>query len=449
MTPKQSVSTDPDLFRSRLDQIINMDRPLIRAAEKIDWNAFEREFGSLYHESLGRPGLPTRLMVGLTYLSRMYDLSDEAVVERWLDNPYWQYICGFEHFQHDFPLDPSSLVRWRKRIGEEGVEFLLKQTVEAAKRAGKLNKRDMAKVNVDTTVQEKAIRFPTDARLYHRMIERLVKLAKAQGVPLRQSYKRVSKKALLKQSGYAHARQMKRARRETKKLKTMLGRVYRDIRRKVTEPDGELTEYLHRAERLLAQQRTDKNKLYSVHEPDVECIAKGKAHKRFEFGCKAGIVTTSRRNWVVGVQAFHGNPYDGHTLAASLEQMECLTGWTAGAAYTDRGYRGHGYEGETAVHVVDHRKKRVSKSEKRWRKRRAAIEPVIGHLKSDHRMLRNMLKGKIGDNINAMLAGCGFNLRKLVRILLRLLWKALFQLFSQQKPTICLRLDEHPLIHAA
>lgn len=420
MTPKQPVSSDPDLFRSRLEQIIDLDRPLVRVAERIDWAACDREFGALYHESQGRPGLPTRLMVGLTYLSRIYDLSDEEVVECWLDNPYWQYFCGFDYFQHDYPLDPSSLVRWRKRIGEQGVEFLLQQTIETAKHAGKLNKQDMSRVNVDTTVQEKAIRFPTDARLYHRMRERLVKLAQARGVKLRQSYKRVAKKALLKQGRYAYARQMKRAARETKKLKTMLGRVQRDIVRKAPAPDPELAKYLGLAARLFAQQRTDKNKLYSVHEPDVECIAKGKAHKRYEFGCKVGVVTTSRRNWVVGAQAFHTNPYDGHTLADSLAQMERLTGWEAGTAYADLGYRGHGYTGQTSVDVVDHRKKRVSKSEKKWRKRRAAIEPVIGHLKTDHRMLRNMLKGKEGDNLNVMLAGCGFNLRKLVQVLLRL-----------------------------
>lgn len=426
MLPKRPDFSDPELFRSRLDQIIDMDRPLIRLSEQIDWSAFEEEFGSLYHEKRGRPGLPIRLLVGLTYLSRLYNLSDEAVVEQWLDNPYWQYFCGFEYFQHVYPLDPSSLVRWRKRIGEKGIEFLLQQTIATARDAGELNKRDMAKVNVDTTVQEKAIRFPTDARLYHRMLECLVKAAKAEGVQLRQSYKRVSKKALVKQGRYGHARQMKRARKQTKSLKTMLGRVIRDIRRKAASPSVVLEELLQRAERLHAQARNDKNKLYSVHEPDVECIAKGKAHKRYEFGCKVGVVTTSRRNWVIGLQALHGNPYDGHTLASTLEQAQRLIGWTAGEAYVDQGYRGHGYDGPTTIHVVDPRKKRLSKSEKRWRKRRAAIEPIIGHLKSDHRMLRNQLKGIIGDNINAMLAGCGFNLRKLVQIFLRPFWEWLF-----------------------
>lgn len=266
-------------------------------------------------------------------------------------------------------MDPSSLVRWRKRIEEKGVEFLLQQTIATAKDAGKLNKRDMA----------------------------------AEGVQLRQSYKRVSKKALVMQGRYARARQMKRARKQTKRLKTMLGRVIRDIRRKAPAPGVALEELLERAERLHAQQRSDKNKLYSVHEPDVECIAKGKAHKRSEFGCKVGVV----RNWVIGVQALHDNPYDGHTLSSSLEQAERLIGWTAGEAYVDQGYRGHGYAGSTTIHVVDHRKKRLSKSEKRWRKRRAAIEPIIGHLKSDHRMLRNQLKGIMGDQINAMLAGVG------------------------------------------
>ena len=415
----KTTLTEADLFRSHLEQMINLSHPLIRLSRQIDWKSFEDRFGCLYEEKQGRPGLPIRLMVGLTYLSRMHDLSDEAVVEMWLENPYWQYFCGYEHFQHDFPLDPSSLVRWRKRIGEEGIEFLLKQTLIAAKRSGKLKNHHLNKVNIDTTVQEKNIRFPTDGRLYHRMLERLVKAAKDRGIRLRQSYVRVSKIALFMQSRYARARQMKRAAKQTRKLKTFLGRVYRDVVRKMDDyPDDDLLRLISLSGRLLKQERSDQNKLYSIHEPDVECIAKGKAHKKYEFGCKASIATTSRDNWAIGALALHGAPYDGHTLNNVLDQVKRLTGLQPKEAYCDQGYRGHGYKGETTVHVVDRKRKRFTRSEKRWRKRRAAIEPVIGHLKEEHRLNRNRLKGKEGDRMNVLLAACGWNLRKLLRILL-------------------------------
>lgn len=420
MTPKQTVSA-ADLFRSHLEQVIDLEHPLAKLSRQIDWTVFEHKFGSLYTPDFGRPGLPIRLMVGLTFLSRMYDLSDEAVVAGWVENPYWQYFCGFEYFQHQFPLDPSSLVRWRKRIGREGVEFLLQQTVVTAKRNGQLKEHHLNKINVDTTVQEKNIAFPTDAKLYNRLRERLVKEAHKAHIDLRQSYERVGPKALAKQAGYAHAQQFKRAAKQTRSLKTFLNRVVRDIRRKCAEPTGRLAELLTLADRLLAQEKTSSNKVYSVHAPEVECIAKGKARKRYEFGCKVSVATTSRDNWVIGVQALHGNPYDGHTLSGMLDQVQRMTEWTAKEAYCDQGYRGHGYVGSTIVHIVDRKRKRLTRSERYWRGRRAAVEPVIGHLKSDHRMERNYLHGIVGDHINAMLSGCGRNLRKMLRILLWLI----------------------------
>jgi len=326
MKPKKTVSA-AELYRSHFDQMLDLDHPLAKLARQIDWAAFENKFGAFYTPLWGRPGLPIRLMVGLTYLSRMYDLSDEAVVENWLENPYWQYFCGFEYFQLRFPLDPSSLVRWRKRIGVAGMEFLLQQTLVTAQNSGQLKESSLRQINVDTTVQEKNITFPTDAKLYHRMCTRLVKEARKVGVALRQSYVRVGKRVLLQQSRYAHAQQFKRARGQTKRLKIILGRVMRDVRRKCSEPSGKLSELLTLADRLFAQVKNDKNKLYSVHAPEVECIAKGKAHKRYEFGCKVSVATASRDNWVIGVQALHGNPYDGHTLTAMLQQVVRLTGW--------------------------------------------------------------------------------------------------------------------------
>ena len=284
----------------------------------------------------------------------------------------------------------------------------------------------MNKVNVDTTVQEKAIAFPTDARLYHKMREGLVRAAESRGIRLRQNYKRVSKKALAKQGRYGQARQLNRARKMSKKLKTYLGCVYRDIGRKVAEPDAQLRELLALAERLLNQKKEDKNKIYSIHAREVECISKGKAHKRYEFGCKVGMVTSSRDNWILGIQALHGNPYDGHTLKSSLSQMEKLTDWQAREAYADLGYKGHDYGGGTQIHIVNYRKmKTLTRSVKRWFRRRAAIEPIFGHVKYDNRMDRNHLKGREGDQINAILSGCGFNMRKLLTVFLclKIFWQ--------------------------
>jgi len=416
MKPKKSSFPDSgDLFRSRLSQILDTSHPLIRLAKVIDWNAFDERFGALYEPNNGRPGLPTRLMVGLHYLKYAFNESDESAVERWVENPYWQYFCGFEHFQHEFPLDPSSLSRWRKRAGADNLESLLGETISTARRTKVLKKSSLQRVNVDTTVQEKAVAFPTDARLYQKARIALVRVAESRGVRLRQSYKRLGKKALVQQGRYAHAKQMKRARRETKRLKTFLGRVIRDIERKVPQPDDELILLLEHAQRIHDRKRDDKNKLYSIHAPEVECISKGKAHKRYEFGVKVSVTTTSRDSWVLGIDAQPGNPYDGHTLGDALAQMERLTGSLPNDAYVDKGYRG-ATRSVPGVQVHLPRKgKGLSRSERAWLKKRSAVEPVIGHLKSDCRMERNHLKGAEGDRINAMLAGAGYNFRKLLR----------------------------------
>ena len=316
-------------------------------------------------------------------------------------------------------------------MGPEGIEHLLKELLSTAKRTGQLKKSHLNKVNVDTTVQEKAITFPTDAKLYFKMRALLVKAASERGIMLRQNYNKVAKKSLSRQSGYARARQFRRAKKMTRQLKTFLGRVHRDIERKTVGPDNELQQLLGLSSRLQAQQKESKDKIYSLHAPEVECISKGKAHKRYEFGCKVGLVTSSRDNWVLGIQAFHGNPYDGHTLKGSPAQVKELTGWDAKEVYVDLGYRGHGISGETKVHVVNFRtmKKKV-RSVRHWFKRRAAIEPVIGHLKQDNRMQRNFLQGEEGDKINALLSACGFNMRKLLKVFL---WPKWIGLFFQNK----------------
>jgi len=400
------------MFRSRLDNILNTRHPLFKLARKVDWSVFEREFGPLYCESTGRPGLPIRLMVGLHYLKHAYNISDEGAVEQFIENPYWQYFCGFEYFQHAFPLDPTSLVRWRKRVGPEGMMKLLKETIEAAKRDHLLRAADASRVTADTTVQEKAIAHPTDARLYFKMRRALVREAKATGIELRQSYARLGKNALRMQGRYSHARQAKRSQRETRRLRTMLGAVMRDIRRKCAAPADKLATLLATAEKIYTQKRSDKNKTYSVHAPEVECISKGKVHRKYEFGCKASVVSTTKGNWVVGIDALHGNPYDGHTLAAAIKQAETLMGFAIKDVFCDKGYKGSAASlPDKNVHLSGKRNKAI----RRYLKRRSAIEPIIGHMKSDHRMDRNFLKGTTGDRMNAILAGCGFNLKKLLR----------------------------------
>ncbi len=335
--------------------------------------------------------------------------------------------------QHECPINPSSLSRWRKRVGADRLEKMLQVTLQVAMTAKLLKPAQATRVNVDTTVQEKAIAFPTDARLYQKMRVTLVRQAQRMGIPLRQSYRFVGKRALFKQARYAHARQMKRAARMTRKLKTYLGRVVRDIERKAGQHGDPLQQqYLQQllqvAHRLLAQTRTSKNKLYSIHAPEVECIAKGKAHKRYEFGCKASFVTTSKGNWIVGAQALHGNPYDGHTLAGAISQAERLTDVKLQDVMCDQGYRGHDYTGSAKVHVVRYIPRKAKRALQRLLRRRSAIEPSIGHMKSDHRLDRNPLTGKEGDRINAVLAAAGYNFRKL----LRALFFALFQWLDSQ-----------------
>jgi len=443
-----------DLFRSHFKQILNHRHPLFRLAGKINWLVFEREFGPTYSEGMGRPAKPIRLLVGLHYLKHAFNESDESVVDRWVENPYWQHFCGFEYFQHEFPLEPTTLVKWRKRVGPEKLERLLAETIETAKREKLLKKSHLDRVNVDTTVQEKNIAFPTDARLYHHAREVLVREAKKRGIPLRQSFKRKSKAALHRQNRLRHARQGKKANRELKKIKIYLGRVVRDLIRKADPSDEAMKELMLRAAQLLTQTRQSKDKLYSMEAPEVECISKGKAHKRYEFGCKVGIVSTSLGNWAIGAQTFHGRPYDGHTLDKSLTQMERITGRKAKHAYCDRGYRGHGYEGETEVHIPGRGKRKRTRAERKWMHRRSAVEPVIGHVKHDNRMIRNFLKGVEGDQMNAILAAAGYNMRKMLaafadiflRLLQILLERRNFSLFGHE--SVATGLKTEPALNA-
>jgi len=404
------------LFNPFLKDIIDLNHPMVRLADSIDWGCFEKVLAPSFCEGNGRPSIPVRMMVGMHYLKHMADVSDEEVLAGWLENPYWQYFTGGVHFEHALPFDSSSMTRWRRCMRREGAEEMLAESIRTGLKAKLIRKSDLERVNVDTTVQEKKIRHPTDARLYHRSIETLVRVAGESGVVLRQTYKRVAKKSMLKIGGYAKARQMKRLKRETRHLKTLAGRVLRDFKRKASEDvTARHRELLERIGRILSQQRHDKNKVYSVHAPEVECIAKGKAHKRYEFGVKAGLVTTSRGNWIVGAKAYPGNPYDGHTLGDAFVQAEAISGTAPKMACCDLAYRGHGYDGPCDVQIVNRYRRQVDKTLRRHWKRRSAIEPVIGHVKADCGGNRNQLKGSDGDMLNILFASAAFNMRKLMR----------------------------------
>jgi IS5 family transposase len=341
-------SGQADLLRSRLDQILNLAHPLVKLAGTIDWRFLEERLGEVYDDDPGRPPLPTRLMAGLAILKSMHNLSDEGLCERWVENPYYQLFCGEEFFQHRLPFDRTSLTRWRLRMGEERLMALLQESLAAATRTGAAKPADFRAVIVDTTVQEKAITFPTDAKLMHRALGRLVKLAKKHGIVLRQSYVRVSKFALIKHQRYAHAKQFKRANRALKRLRTMLGAVIRDIRRKLARQPELAPVFalsLSLARRVHEQrQRQRGRKVYSLHAPEVECIGKGKAHKPYEFGVKVSVATTLKRSrggqFVTHVKALPGNPYDGHTLATIIPAIEETIGVDLARILTDAGYRG-------------------------------------------------------------------------------------------------------------
>ena len=413
VTP-QKPDNQNQLFQPRLEPILNDRHPLYKLAASIDWQAMDKELCCCYSEDMGRPGNATRLMVGLHYLKHAYNESDESLIERWVENPYWQYFCGYEHMEHKFPIDPSSMSRWRHRVGPERMQILLKETFSTAVREKYVKPSDASKIIVDTTVQEKAVAFPTDARLYLKSIHRLVKLAKERNINLRQSYVRVSKKAFFNQGRYARAKRYKQAARLTKKLKTYLGRLIRDIERKIDNPDQMLATMLERTKRIHSQQRNDSNKLYSLDAPEVECISKGKAHKRYEFGCKMSLSVTHQNNWITSSAALHGNPFDGKTLSATIERSQSNTNIEVKEAYVDLGFRGHDYVGDAAIYKQDGKLKQLTRAIRNKIKRRSAIEPTIGHVKSDNRMGRNYLKGADGDQINAILAAAGYNMRKLI-----------------------------------
>ena len=357
-----------------------------------------------------------------------------------MDGPYYQHFCGEESFQHKLPFDRSSMTRWRQRLGEETLAALIQESLSVAHRTGALRTKDLERVVVDTTVQPKAVTFPTDVKLTHKAIVMLGKMARRHGVPLRQSYVRVAKRAAIKAGRYAHAKQFKRHNRQLKFLRTRLGRIIRDIERKI-ENDATLREVFaiprSRATQVRSQRQRQRGwKLYSLHVPEVECIGKGKAHKPYEFGCKVTIATPVTKlrggQFVLHAQALHGNPYDGHTLGGAIAGMEELTGVEVRRIHVDKGYRGHDYPNKFRVWISG-QVRRVTKSIRREMKRRSAVEPVIGHVKVEHRIERNYLKGRDGDRANAVLAAAGYNFGLLIRWFEDLLWALIRMLLGEPR----------------
>ena len=437
MRPKQQQKArHDDLFRARLDQIINMKHELVILADRIGWTWLDEQLAECF-SSEGRPAEPVRFMIGMFLLKHTYALSDEQVWERWVSDPYFQYFTGEEFFQHALPHERSGMSHWRKRIGDR-LDILLQESLRIAHDTGALQKSDLARVTVDTTVQPKNVAFPTDAGLLETAIRQLGKLAKAHDVPLRQSYARLARTAAMMAGRYAHAKQFKRMNGRIKFLRTRLGRIIRDIGRK-TGCDAALQEVfavaLSRARQIRSQSPRQRGwKLYSWHAPETECIGKGKARAPYEFGVKVSLTTTNKRcrggQFILHARALPGNPYDGHTLREVIGETEALTGREIERVYVDKGYRGHDAPYPNRVFRSGQRRGVHGQIKKELR-RRSAIEPVIGHCKTDGHLGRNFLKGRLGDQINAVMSAVGYNLRLILKWLKLVLRKIIAAIWAE------------------
>lgn len=440
MRPKQPPKArHDDLFRARLDQIIDMKHALVVLAGRIDWAWLDDELADCFSDQ-GRPAEPVRFMVGMFLLKHTYALSDEQVWERWVHDPYFQYFTGEEFFQHELRHERSGMSHWRKRIGGK-LDILLAETLRIAHDAGALKKSDLARVTVDTTVMPKNVAFPTDAKLLQTAIRQLGKLAKNHGVMLRQSYIRVATRAAMMAGRYAHAKQFKRMNGRIKFLRTRLGRLIRDIRRKIDGDEGLIEAFaipLGRAMQIRSQKQRQRGwKLYSWHAPETECIGKGKARAPYEFGCKVSLTTTNKRckggQFILHAKAFHGNPYDGHTLRQVIQETEALTGREIKRVYVDKGYVGH--DAPKPLRVFKSGQKRgVHGQIKKELRRRSAIEAVIGHCKTDGHLDRNFLKGRQGDRFNALMTAVGYNLRLILKWLRKFLRKIIAAIMAKINP---------------
>ena len=415
MLGKTKRITQKNLFKPHLNDFINTDHELVLLSKEIDWVYFEDLFGDLYSKK-GRPSMPLRLMIGCLLLKRIYNLGDETLAKAWIMNPYMQYFCGMNHFEHHFPCDPSDFVHFRNRLGEKGIEKIFFYSVS-------MHGKDAREKVIlsDTTVQENNTTYPTDAKLAKKIIDKLNAIAEKEGVKQRQNYKKVSKQYLRDAHNGKHPKRAKRARAASRKLKTIAGRLIRELDRNLEEHQYQkYREELEKFTQILNQQRKDKNKIYSIHKPYTACIAKGKAHKKFEFGNKVGLTTSYKNLIITSIKSFKGNPHDSKTIEPLLDQIKSNNQPIPKEVIYDRGGKGAKFINETKVSTPDYRPlKKDTEYQKRSKRkkfrRRAAIEPVIGHLKTDHRMGQNYLSGENSAQINAFLAATGWNLKKMMK----------------------------------
>ena len=464
------ASQTEDFFRGRLDQMIDLRHPLAVLSTHMPWQEIEASlagviarkvkagrkvedidlFGPVVKVSggvvsnAGRPRLPMRLMVSLLYLKHTYNLSDEELVVAWSENVYYQFFSGREYYEPKAPCDFTLISKFRKLIGEEGVEELLAKTITVAVEIGLIKPEELKRVVVDSTVMPKAIAHPTDSKLLETSRDKLVQVAKANGIALKQTFEREGKYLTHKAGRYGHAKQYRRMRKAIKRQGTIVGRLSREIARKANTLSAAVQEALMqplgRANRIRLQIKQGKNtkgpKIYSWHAPEVSCIAKGKAKTPYEFGTKVGIATTARQNLIVGARSFANNPFDGHTLAEQIEQATILmqdTGITPQTAYVDRGYRLKKEDRLPIRTLLPDMKRQMTEEERKLASRRQAIEPIIGHLKSDHRLDRCYLKGQTGDAIHAVLCAAGYNIKWLMRMILQKGIKPFLFLFFAQE----------------
>ena len=398
-------------FSNQLEDILDSKHPLVRLSKAIDWRVFENEFAKYYSLKMGKPAKPIRLMVSLLILKQIRNLSDESIVEHWAENLYYQYFSGLLHFSNTKPCVPTELVEFRKRIGSQGVELIFKESI-------KVNGKDSEDENLsaDTTVQEKNITFPTDDKLYKKVINECRAIAEKEGIVLRQTYKRTVKDLSRIQRFKKTKNGAIKARKASKKIKTIAGVLVRELYRKL--PAERLSHHVAKLtiyEKVLSQKRGDSNKIYSIHEPEVKCYTKGKDHKKYEFGSKVSILVTQSTGVIVGALNFNSTQHDSKTIQASIDQYEKLTGFQAKNTYVDRGYRGVSKVNQTNI-LVPKPDKNISIEKRKGHSRRAAIEPVIGHLKSNYRMGRNYLKGVVGDQINVLMAAAAMNFKRVINL---------------------------------
>lgn len=410
---------------SNLSDLLNNKHPLYQLSHKINWQIFDDAFSTLYCADNGRPAKPIRLMCGLLILKHLRDISDESVVEQWSENAYFQYFCGMQEFTPSFPCNATELVHFRKRIGEKGMELIFAESIRVNdENDGNGDSHHYDTAFIDSTVQEKNVTFPTDAKLHKKIVGKVLKIVEDLNLPLRQSYALVLKRIYREQRFRNHPKNRKKALKADKKLRTIAGRLVRELKRNLGD-NGKYDELISIFEKILSQKRESAKKIYSIHEPEVQCISKGKEHKKYEFGNKVSIIRSST-GIILGAVSFR-NEYDGHTIEKSLEQVERLTGKFIKRLAGDRGYRGKKEVNGTEILIPDIPKAKDSYYQRRKKHKlfckRAGIEPSIGHLKSDYRLGRNFYKGVTGDTINLLLAAAAYNFKRAMKALLCLLEK--------------------------